>query len=155
MLKKIDLANTIKNSKDEILKMLTSLESKKFNDGEEVIPGIYITGTSSHYFFQDDIIESWESFCVDDNYEENYRSNFGICDNYEQILKEYPELQEYTDRNFVVLMTPIYKDEQEPRGGWRWHKWGEYIGDKKPTHEYLYDEPDIEMVYVYHIYEVV
>lgn len=147
----MDLFKTIQESEDMLLKMLTSLDSKKYKDGEEVIPGIYLSGTSSHYFFQDQIMEEWESFGT----QGNYRSNYGVCDNHEQIIKEYPELQECKDRNFVVIMTPIYKNEQESEGGWRWHKWGEYIGDKTPTHEYLYDEPDIEMIYVYHIFEVI
>lgn len=47
-----------------------------------------------------------------------------------------------------VFFTPMVRAEQSPEGGWRWHKWGEYIGDHTPTAEYLYDEPEIERVYV-------
>lgn len=50
-------------------------------------------------------------------------------------------------------MTSIYKNQQPPVGGWRWHKWGSYIGTYESKHEYLYDE-DIDMIYVYHIYEI-
>jgi hypothetical protein len=47
----------------------------------------------------------------------------------------------------------VIKANQSHEGGWRWHKWGEYIGKYEPQYEYLYDEPEIEKVYVYHIYE--
>lgn len=78
----------------------------------------------------------------------------GVCDSPEQLLEKIPEL--VTDpRKFLVTVTEINRDEQPDNGGWRWHKWGEYIGDKEPTMEYLYDESEIEQVYVYHIYEKV
>lgn len=78
---------------------------------------------------------------------------YGVCDNYQQILANYPELQD-TNRKFVISLTCIKKEDQPPHDGWRWHKWGEYIGTKTPQYEYLSDEPDIEQVYVYSIYEI-
>jgi len=48
----------------------------------------------------------------------------------------------------------IRKDLEPTDGGWRWHKWGEYIGTQNPQMEYIHDEPEIEKVYVYHIYEL-
>ena len=33
--------------------------------------------------------------------------------------------------------------------GWRWHKWGPYIGTQDPQCEYLADEPEIKEVFVY------
>ena len=78
---------------------------------------------------------------------------FGVCDHYRQVLTKYPELKT-SSRKFVLSITPVLKVNQPPRGGWRWHKWGEYIGDKTPTKEYLYDEPKIEKVYCYHILEI-
>ncbi len=82
------------------------------------------------------------------------RNNYGICDNYKQILKEYPELKKDKNRKFVITLSMICKDQQSKNGGWRWHKWGKYIGKKKPKCEYLYDEPKIDEVLIYHIYEV-
>jgi len=81
------------------------------------------------------------------------RDNYGVCDNIDQILNKYPELQN-SDRKFIVSLVSMLKSEQSKSGGWRWHKWGEYIGEQNPTHEYLYDEPEIEEVFVYHIYEL-
>lgn len=74
----------------------------------------------------------------------------GVCDTYEQVLEHHKDV--ISQRESIVTLTPIERSKQSPEGGWRWHKWGEYIGTKKPTQEYLYDEPEIEKVYVYHVY---
>lgn len=80
--------------------------------------------------------------------------HYGVCDSYEQVLEKCPELRLDKDRKFVVTVTKIQKATQPPEGGWRWHKWGEYIGTQEPTSEYIYDEPLIEEVFCYHIYEI-
>lgn len=72
---------------------------------------------------------------------------YGVCDNASQILDNF----DIADDS-VVLMTPIFKEHQPDHGGWRWHKWGHYYGVQNPQCEYLFDEPDIEMVYVFHIH---
>jgi hypothetical protein len=77
----------------------------------------------------------------------------GVCDSYEQVVAHHPEVTD-PERRFVITLTPVWKSEQEPYGGWRWHKWGEYIGTHTPQHEYLYYEQEIEMVYVYTVYEI-
>lgn len=82
-----------------------------------------------------------------------YFGSFGVCDNYKQVLEQCPMIVE-SERKFVISVTKISKSRQPPEGGWRWHKWGEYIGTQEPTCEYLYDEPIIEEVYAYHVYEV-
>ncbi|MCP4761907.1 MAG: hypothetical protein GY870_08995 [archaeon] len=78
------------------------------------------------------------------------RANFGVCDNYHQILKEYPEL-ESEDCLFIVDLSLITKKNSPD---WRWHKWGKYLGDYKPQAEYIKDE-DIEEVIIFHIYEII
>src|ERR1035437_865715 len=87
-----------------------------------------------------------------DNAEELYCGSYGVCDHLENLMSTYPELQA-EGRTFVVSMTAIRKEDQEAWGGWRWHKWGEYIGTQKPTCEYMHDEPEIDLVYCFHIYE--
>lgn len=78
--------------------------------------------------------------------------SYGVCDSPEQLLEKYPWLQE-TDRKFLISVTQLLKKDMDPRGGWRWHKWGPYIGEQDPKEEYLYEEPDIEEIWVFHIYE--
>jgi len=151
MLKSIPLKQMINGSNDEFFKFLSNLVCLDTPEtGKEIIPGIYIAGLNAGNFIKYMVIDEYDSFS-DGN---DCRDNYGVCDNHEQILKEYPELQECTDRNFVVLMTPIVKAEEPEKEGWRWHKWGDYIGDYEPQCEYIHDEPLIEKVYVYHIYEV-
>lgn len=79
---------------------------------------------------------------------------YGVCDSVEQLLEACPEL-ETSQRRFVVSITPVVRADQDPEWGWRWHKWGPYIGNHQPQHEYLYDEVGIEAVYVYQVFEAV
>ena len=75
---------------------------------------------------------------------------YGVADNIEQIKKLYEKVLDKS-KEYVCLATPIQKGEN---GGWRWHKWGPYIGSQKPTMEYLDEEKLIDLVFVYHIHEV-
>ena len=77
---------------------------------------------------------------------------YGVCDSLEQLKAKCSELSD-PSRRFVVILTEVRKDEQPSDGGWRWHKWGVYIGDHKIEHEYLADEVGIERVFCFHIYE--
>lgn len=79
---------------------------------------------------------------------------YGVCDTPEQLLELLPEVVKGGDRKFVISMVRLDKKDESPEGGWRWHKWGAYIGTQEPQCEYLYDEPVIETVYTFHIYEV-
>ena len=83
-----------------------------------------------------------------------YRGAYGVCDNADQILVTYPELME-SDRRFTVTLCEVRREAQSETGGWRWHKWGRYIGTFDPQHEYLNDEVGIDRVFCYHIYELV
>lgn len=76
----------------------------------------------------------------------------GVCDNVEQILAACPELLT-SDRRFVICVHTIRKSTEPEDGGWRWHKWGPYIGTLNPQCEYLAHEPEIEQVMTFHIYE--
>jgi len=84
----------------------------------------------------------------------NCESGFGVADNPEQVLKHFKTVINNPDVEVVISFTPIYKSEQPEDGGWRWHKWGTYIGDHEIQHEYLYDEEGIEKVLVYQVYPV-
>jgi hypothetical protein len=83
--------------------------------------------------------------------------SYGVCDSPEQLLAHpLGKWVQASDRKFCIALAHISKADQSPEGGWRWHKWGEYIGEGTPTTEYLYDEEQFEDgVWVYHIYELV
>lgn len=80
--------------------------------------------------------------------------HYGVCDSPEQLLEHLPHLAEDPEA-YMVAMVEIRRDRQSDRGGWRWHKWGPYIGTQNPQHEYLYDEKHIDSVFTYHVYRVV
>lgn len=80
--------------------------------------------------------------------------DYGVCDNYQQIKEEYKNLIEDHDKKYVVIMTTVEREKQPSEGGWRWHKWGSYIGNQNPQHEYICDDKHIDKVYCYHIYEI-
>lgn len=117
---------------------------------EKVETGIYTIG---HFNFdmmvypQTILKNEWPEFKNKDF------NSFGVCDNYKQIIESCPELTK-SNRKFIISITPVEKSKQPAEGGWRWHKWGPYIGTQKPKFEYLHDEPAIEKVFVYHIYEI-
>lgn len=76
---------------------------------------------------------------------------YGVCDTPEQAVQKLG-LRDLPER-YVISFVRIRRDEQPADGGWRWHKWGDYIGDHEPQCEYLHDEPEIEEVYTFHVYE--
>ena len=77
----------------------------------------------------------------------------GVCDTPEQCaarlkLDERPE-------NFVVFFTEVRRSAQPPKDGWEFDAWGTYIGDHIPVANYLYDNPGIDTVFNYHVFEVI
>lgn len=149
------------------------------NEHLKILNGIYYTGLNAEIQFKKAGLAIYDAFGR--GYEEalktwNYRkehdmkfiplndilkmyrlalygghNTYGVCDNAEQILNKWPHLDKDKNRHFIT-MTPIYRKGQPENDGWRWHKWGEYIGDFEPQCEYLYDEEGIDVVYVFHIY---
>jgi len=81
--------------------------------------------------------------------------NYGIADTVEQIKAHCYDVLDNDSHNWFITYQIIYKEDQVKEGGWRWRKWGEYIGDYKPQCEYLYDEPYIDKVILFHVYEVI
>lgn len=84
--------------------------------------------------------------------EQGELSDSGVCDNPQQVVDRLG-LVAHPSKLFVSFVH-LKKEEQDPERGWRWHKWGPYIGDQKPQCEYLYNEPEIKEVYTYHVYEL-
>lgn len=90
----------------------------------------------------------------------NWFSQYGVCDSVEQVLEKYKEILEGDDHQYFVWFTPVFQDKENAGrgGGWRWHKWGEYIGDLAPKCEYLDDEDFGEdwcgYVLCFHIYRI-
>lgn len=113
----------------------------------EIQIGVYqINHFNFNHLLKRDSLEEYPEFS-------GWQCSYGVCDNLEQIFKEYPEIQS-SIRKFCISLTQISKATQPSEGGWRWHKWGPYIGSQPSECEYLYNEPHIDSVFVYHIYEI-
>lgn len=131
------------SSPDPVLALIAKMEGKPA--AEQLRTGMYLIGHFS----------SSNSYPQFEHYPGDLPINCcGVCDHPEQVIQKCPELEMSQSRHFFVTFTCVKKSTQPPDGGWRWHKWGEYIGEKSPQHEYIYDEDDsIQEVYCYHIYE--
>lgn len=88
----------------------------------------------------------------------NYRkvkNPYGVADNIEQIKNHFKQAIKHKTNKIIISVVEIAKDTQPKNWGWRWHKWGEYIGIQNPQMEYIADEPEIERVYCFHAYAVI
>lgn len=80
---------------------------------------------------------------------------YGIADNLQQIVDFYTANEDgFFKGNHVISSFEVHRDSNNPCCGWRWHKWGPYIGTQNPKCEYLNDEPEIEKVICFSIYKV-
>lgn len=77
--------------------------------------------------------------------------SYGVADSIEQIPEKYDFEASMNNAPLVLFVTEVTKAE---KCGWRWHKWGPYIGTKEPQCEYLDDEPEIDRVFCYSVYPV-
>jgi len=88
-----------------------------------------------------------------------HKVQYGVADSVEQIKEYFKEEIADPNRKYFITATPVWQDK-ENKGkfdGWRWHKWGEYIGKLNPQCEYLDDEDfgdDFKYVICFHLYEL-
>lgn len=78
---------------------------------------------------------------------------YGVCDDYTQVLEKYKE-EIKSDKEYVIVLQVIHKQGQSSLDGWKWSKHGPYIGKQKQEAEYLFNEPLITEVYEYSIFEL-
>lgn len=122
--------------------------------------GIY--QSSFPYNFPENEFEEFKNLSYEDRYEifPNYsKVTYGVADNIKQIKEYYKEEISDNDNKYVIALTPVWQDREKKGtfGGWRWHKWGEYIGVLDSKCEYLDDEDfgdDFEYVLVFNIYKI-
>ncbi len=80
---------------------------------------------------------------------------YGVADNLQQIVDFYNTNEDgFFKGNHVISCFEVHRNPNAPYSGWRWHKWGQYIGTQNPRCEYLNDEPEIEKVVCFSIYKV-
>ncbi len=87
------------------------------------------------------------------------KSTYGVADTIDQIKDYYKEEIADTNNRYAIALTPVWQDKanEGKGGGWRWHKWGPYIGSLNPQYEYLDDEDfgdDFKYIIVFTLYKV-
>ena len=85
---------------------------------------------------------------------DDYKATYGVADFIGQVVDHFAAEIADKERAYVVGLSWMRKDQQPESGGWRWHKWGPYIGTAEPQFEYLYDEPEIEKVLIFSLIEL-
>lgn len=83
----------------------------------------------------------------------DYKNCYGVCDSPDQFMSLFGPTLADPQRQFFVSFVQLLKANEPTDGGWRWHKWGPYIGTQKTACEYLADESVIEEIWTYHVYE--
>jgi hypothetical protein len=88
-----------------------------------------------------------------------HKNSYGVADSIEQIKEYYKEEIEDAEKKYFIVLTPVFQEKENKGkgGGWRWHKWGEYIGKLDTRCEYLDDEEfgdDFKYVICFSIYLV-
>ena len=76
--------------------------------------------------------------------------DYGSADSIGQVLARYTDLATSDRRYLLTYQTVTRKDDP----GWRWHKNGPYIGVGHPRQEHLGDEPEIDKVIAWEVWEV-
>jgi hypothetical protein len=110
--------------------------------------------------FSEDEFEELQKLSWDDRYKifTNFeKQTYGVADNIEQIKEYYKEEVLDKTKKYAICITPVWQDQQSSKDGWRWHKWGGYIGKLNPQYEYLYDEDfgeDFEYILTFTLYIV-
>lgn len=81
---------------------------------------------------------------------QGYPADFGCADSTNQVLEHLrPALD--TDVPYLVTFATLTR-ASDP--GWRWHKAGPYLGTREPVREHLGDEPDIDQVVTFDLWQV-
>ena len=101
---------------------------------------------------------------------------FGVSDNATQVIKHlnyvletyltkdsthsffirgkrlYKFLTDNPNAVYLIRFYPVFNHHDGKIGGWRWHKWGPYLGKHTPKCEYLNEEKNIDYVLLWHLY---
>lgn len=89
-----------------------------------------------------------------------HKSPYGVADSLEQIKEYYKEeIDDPVNRYVIHIDGGVFQDKENKGkgGGWRWHKWGPYIGKLEPQYEYLDDEDfgdDFECVILFSLIKI-
>lgn len=133
-----------------------------FPDGQRLERGLYLCTHFNFNHYLPGPRDAWDPYwvppfevggvpCESETKWEGVNA-YGVCDSPEQFMEDVGKHLDALEDEIVVSFTRLDKADEPPTGGWRWHKWGPYIGKQRRWREYLAEEPEIERVYVYHFF---
>lgn len=91
---------------------------------------------------------AWEAHWYD---EAEPFPSYGVADSVDQFFDRFGDLIVTSPATYAIGFTEVRRADQPSEDGWRWHKWGEYVGTREPQYEYLHDEPEIDSVVTFAI----
>ena len=156
LIKLIDKRSLCKDFSDlfweyaDVMKDFSEAYSSIIPDNKKIDPTkfIFSNDPNSHYD-----IEMYSDYKLEHIYmfdDSDCNLPYGVCDNASQILEHY---QPKDDE--VIILFPVIREYEPENYGWRWHKWGPYIGVHNPRYEYIYDEEEIDVVFCFSIYKII
>lgn len=78
----------------------------------------------------------------------------GICDNASQVINKHSKIVKDKNKKYIIFLSPVFKCDQQVGTGFRWSRYGKYIGVQDQSEKLLVDEPYIEFIFKYSIYEI-
>lgn len=134
---------------EESINKIKSLSMTDILNSINVIQdGIYETNLSS------DLISNLCNIKLEKFGHLGLKDEYGMADNYEQLLKYYPELLN-GDKKHIVLTEWLYRDDENRDSGFRYHKNGPYLGEKEIRSEYFNNDTHIDKILLFNILEVI
>lgn len=83
---------------------------------------------------------------------ETYLTKDNTYDFFTRGKRLYKFLTGHPDAVYFIRFTPVFNHHNGAIGGWRWRKWGTYLGKHTPQYEYLDEEENIDYVLLWHLY---
>lgn len=135
--------------RDASMRTILSILSDGNPTPQMLYPGLFVCG---HWNFEQYLPDGFDPYWFETE-RECFPESFGVCDSPQQFMAKFFPMFLCDPRfEYVTSLVQVSKSNQSSTGGWRWHKWGPYVGDQQPQCEYLFDEPIISEVYTYHVY---
>lgn len=124
--------------------------------------GIGIYQSAFSFNFPENEFEETQKLSFNNRYpkfNDPLKGSYGVADTIEQIKEYYKEEIEDPNNKYFIHLSVVgqEKENKGKGGGWRWHKWGPYIGKLDSQCEYLDDEEfgdDFEYVITFSIIQV-
>lgn len=123
-------------------------------DPLRVYRGIYEAHINFEHEIENLLVDRWPAFeDLSTKYDdEQWFNSYGVVDHWTQLPLK---LLDKDPRPLLVYLAR-HRREDQPEYGWRWHKWGPYLGvhEGATDYEYLRDALDVVEVFSYCIVEL-